>query len=539
MKHYLARKTGLAILVALVTAILITGPAIAQDEKVLRVAMTLSDIPATAGSPDQGAEGERFTGITLYDSLVGWDLSQGDTPAELAGFLAESWTVNDTDERVWTFKLRDGVTFHDGSDWNAAAAVWNFDKLLNKGSTQYNERLAAVSGGYIADVIAYEAVDRLTFRVTTKAPNALLPFSLTEVWFVSPSHWESLGGDWDAFAQDPSGTGPFKFDKMVPRERLEMVANKSYWNPARVPGFDRLVLLPIPDASARTAALLSGQVDWIEAPATDALKKIEASGFTITSNSYPHVWPWMLNTTKNSPLAEVDLRRALNLAIDREGIVTLLGGYAFTASGSVRSNSPWYGNPEHKITYDPAAARKLLEKHGFDTNNPLELNVIISASGSGQMSPLAMNEYIQQNLADVGVKVNYEVLEWNALRGRRNGGALAQENLELDGINSSWVTTDPFFGFVFMLDSKMVAPSGINFGHVNDPVIDELTAGLKTAFETKERDALMAQLHARFVDQAYWLFVVHDANPRAMSPKISGFIPAQSWHQDLATISLP
>jgi peptide/nickel transport system substrate-binding protein len=100
------------------------------------------------------------------------------------------------------------------------------------------------------------------------------------------------------------------------------------------------------------------------------------------------------------------------------------------------------------------------------------------------------------------------------------------------------VTTDPYFGFVFMLQSDMVAPNGINFGHVNDPVIDEICAKLRTAFDPAKRDALMAQLHQRFVDQAYWLFVVHDANPRAMSSRISGYVPAQSWHQDLATIRL-
>jgi peptide/nickel transport system substrate-binding protein len=149
-----------------------------------------------------------------------------------------------------------------------------------------------------------------------------------------------------------------------------------------------------------------------------------------------------------------------------------------------------------------------------------------------------MNEYIQQNLKDVGVDVDFEVLEWNALRARRNAGAAAPDNAHTDAINSSWVTTDPFFGFVFMLESDMVAPNGINFGHVNDTVIDDICAKLRTAFDPAERNALMAKLHTRFVDQAYWLFVVHDANPRAMSPKISGYVPAQSWLQDLATIRL-
>lgn len=532
------RTKGLRLALAVLAFASVSHLALADDAKTLRVAMTLSDIPATAGSPDQGAEGERFAGITLYDTLIAWDLSDGSKPAELYGSLAKSWSVDPSDQRKWTFKLRPGVKFHDGSAWNAQAAVWNFDKLLNKSAPQFSKRLAGQSGDYIADVVEYRAVDDLTFEVITKKPNALLPYSLTEIWFVSPARWQALHGDWDEFAKHPSGTGPFKLDVLVPHERAEMVANKDYWNPARVPQFDRLVLVPIPDASARTAALLSGQVDWIEAPPTDALAKIKSSGFTITSNGYPHVWPWMLNTTENSPLADVRVRRALNLAVDRDGIVNPLNGYAYPASGSVRPDNNWYGDPEFKIKYDPKAAIALLAQAGYGPGKRLSLHTVISASGSGQMSPLAMNEYIQQNLKDVGVDVDFEVLEWNALRARRNAGAAAPDNAHTDAINSSWVTTDPFFGFVFMLESDMVAPNGINFGHVNDTVIDDICAKLRTAFDPAERNALMAKLHTRFVDQAYWLFVVHDANPRAMSPKISGYVPAQSWLQDLATIRL-
>lgn len=539
MFRTISLKYSAACAIALATFGGSMAPTAAVAEKVLRVGMTLSDIPATAGSPDQGAEGERFTGITMYDSLIAWDLSQSGTPAQLVGQLAESWGIDPNDQRVWTFRLRKGVKFHDGSEFDAHAAVWNFDKLLNPDAKQYDERLAARSGGYVADVVSYEAVDDYTLRLTTREPNALLAYGLTEIWFASPAQWEALDGDWTAFAANPSGTGPFKFDSLVPRERLELTANSDYWNEARIPGFDRLVLTPIPDASARTAALLSGQVDWIEAPSTDALDRIKAAGFTITSNAYPHVWPWMLNTTDNSALADVRVRQAINLAVDRDSIVNLVGGYGYPASGSVRKDSPWYGTPSFDITYDPEKAKALLAEAGYGEDNPLTLNVVISASGSGQMSPLAMNEYIQQNLDNVGVKVNFEVLEWNALRGRRNAGAGAPENAEVDGINSSWVTTDPYFGFVFMLDSDMVAPKGINFGHVNDQEIDDLSDKLRTAFDPAERDALMAKLHTRFVDQAYWLFVVHDANPRAMSSDISGYVPAQSWLQDLATIKLP
>jgi ABC-type transport system substrate-binding protein len=529
---------GASALIIAAAAAALQVPGEARAEKVLRVGMTVADIPSTTGVPDQGAEGERFSAITLYDSLVAWDLTATTKPSDLVPALAQTWSVDAATQRTWTFRLRDNVKFHDGTTFDAAAAVWNLDKLLKKDAPQYDARQAAQASTYLTSVASYRAVDAHTLEIVTKKPNALLPYSLTQVWFASPAQWQKVGRDWAAFAGSPAGTGPFKLDKLVPRERAELVANKAYWNPKRVPAVDRVVLLPIPDAGARTAALLSGQLDWIEAPSYDSLDRIKAAGFRITSNSYPHVWPWMLNTTDGSPLKDVRVRRALNLAIDRAGIVKLVGNYAYEAVGAVRPGSPWFGTPEFKIKYDPAGARKLLEEAGYGPSRPLKLKVVISSSGSGQMAPLPMNEYIQQNLAKVGVQVEFEVLEWNTLRARRNKGALAPENKGVDAINSSWVTTDPYVGFVLMLDSGHVAPNGINFGHVKDEVIDAAAARLANAFDARQRDAAMAQLHARFVDQAYWLFVVHDGNVRAMSPKVKGYIPAQSWHQDLATVRI-
>ena len=101
------------------------------------------------------------------------------------------------------------------------------------------------------------------------------------------AQFEKVGRNWQAFAEKPSGTGPFRLERLVPRERAELVANREYWDVARRPKVDRLVLRPIPEANARTSALLSGQVDWIEAVAPDQAAKIKASGARVTTNEYP------------------------------------------------------------------------------------------------------------------------------------------------------------------------------------------------------------------------------------------------------------
>src|SRR5260221_4608724 len=114
------------------------GMPAARAESVLRVAMTVSDVPLTSGNPDQGAEGMLMVGYNLYDALINWDLTRDDRVAPLRPGLAIAWRVDPADPKRWLFTLRQGVVFHDGSAFDADAVVWNFDKLLNDKSPQYD-----------------------------------------------------------------------------------------------------------------------------------------------------------------------------------------------------------------------------------------------------------------------------------------------------------------------------------------------------------------------------------------------------------------
>ncbi len=124
---------------ALAATLLASGSALAQ-EKTLRVAMTAADIPRTNGQPDQGFEGNRFTGIPLFDALTQWDLSSADKPSVLIPGMATEWSVDPADKTKWVFKLRKGVKFHDGSELKADAIVWNVEKVLNKGAIALRAR---------------------------------------------------------------------------------------------------------------------------------------------------------------------------------------------------------------------------------------------------------------------------------------------------------------------------------------------------------------------------------------------------------------
>ena len=283
--------------VALVAA---TG---AQAQSVLRIGMTAADIPATTSQPDSGFEGNRFTGLTMFDALTMWDLSSAEKASTIIPGLAESWAVDAKDKTKWIFKLRKGVKFHDGSDFNADAAVFNFDKVLAKDKPQYDARLVAQTTPRMPTLTGAKKVDDYTIELSTSEPDAFLPINLTNLFMASPTAW-AKAKTWAEFAKSPVGTGPWKFMRLVPRERLELEKNAGYWNKARVPKTDRMVLIPMPEANTRVAALLSGQVDWIEAPPADAIPQLRTKGFQITNNAYPHTWPWQLNVSPGSPLAD-------------------------------------------------------------------------------------------------------------------------------------------------------------------------------------------------------------------------------------------
>jgi len=511
----------------------------AAAQGTLRIGMTAADIPLTHGQPDQGFEGNRFTGIPLYDSLTAWDLTRGDRPTPLVPSLATEWSVDPQDKTRWIFRLRRGVKFHDGSEFNADAVVWNVRKVLDREAPHFDPRQVGVTATRMPTLRRAEKIDDHTVVLITSEPDSLLPINLTNLFMASPAHWErkrsaapNAEAAWNAFAADPSGTGPFRLVRFVPRERAEYVRNEAYWGEIK-PKAERIVLLPIPEANARTAALLSGQVDWIEAPAPDALPQLRARGMQIHSNVQPHVWPWQPCFAEGSPLTDVRVRKAINLGIDREGLKTLLGGMMVPAVGTVQPGHPWWGNPSFQIKYDPAEARRLLAEAGYGPQRPLSLKVQISASGSGQMQPLPMNEFIQQNLRAIGVNVEFDVLEWNTLFTNWRRGCKDASARGAHAINVSFAAMDPFFAMVRFWDSKMAPPVSNNWGHFSDPQFDAMVAEARNAFDPAARDAALARLHAAGVDEALFIWIAHDVGPRAMSPRVRGFVQPQSWFVDL------
>jgi peptide/nickel transport system substrate-binding protein len=347
---------------------------------VLTVGMTAGDIPATTGNPDQGAEGLRFVGFNLYDALVLWDLSQGDKPADIKPGLATAWHIDPADNKRWIFELRHGVKWHDGCDFTADDVLWNMRYTADEKAPEFNVAQLAQAKQNLGTYAGVEKIDDYTVAFKTKVPDSLFPYEISFILFISPCRAKEVKYDWTQYALHPSGTGPYKFDKMVPHQRLELVPNADYWDKARVPKQDRLVLIPMPEASTRTAALLAGEVDWIEAPSPDAIERLKSAGMQIVTNVYPHNWSYQLNFVKG-PFTDKRVRQAANYALNRGDVKDLLNGMMLEGYATVPPSLPFYGNPV-LYKYDPAKAKALLKEAGC---LPCKVTFAISTSGSGQM----------------------------------------------------------------------------------------------------------------------------------------------------------
>ena len=531
----------------------LAAPSAWAQEKTLRIAMTAADIPRTLGQPDQGFEGNRFTGIPIYDALTQWDLSKADAPSVLIPGLATSWAVDAKDKTKWVFKLRPGVKFHDGSAFNADAVVWNVQKVLDKEAPHFDASQVGVTASRMPTLRSARKLDELSVELTTSEPDSFLPINLTNLFMASPTQWaaklqavpasvtvpaERAKAAWTAFAADPSGSGPFKVTRFLARERLELAANKSYWDAKRVPKIDKVVLLPMPEANARTAALLGGQVDWIEAPSPDAVPQITQRGFKLYTNAQPHVWPWQLSFVEGSPWLDKRVRQAANLCIDRAGMKQLLGGMMAEPKGTVPPGHPWWGNPKFDIRYDVKAAQSLMTQAGFSAAKPLKVKVQISASGSGQMQPLPMNEFAQQSLKQCFFDVDFDVIEWNTLFTNWRKGAKDPSANGASAVNVSFAAMDPFFAMVRFVSTKTFPPVSNNWGYYGNAEVDKLVADARNAFDDKARDAALAKLHAYIVEDAPFVWIAHDVGPRAMSPKVKNVVQPRSWFIDIATMTM-
>src|SRR5260221_980139 len=181
-----ARLLALALMgSALIHGAAVLGPA--RADGVLRIAMTATDIPTTTGMPNKGFEGMRFLGYPILEGLVLWDLSRTDRLAGLKAGLAESYEQAPDDKKTWIFKLRHGVKFHDGTDFNADAVIWNLDRFFKNDSPQFEVAASAISRSRVPLMGSYKKIDDSTISMTTTSAASYFPYMAVNLLFTSPT----------------------------------------------------------------------------------------------------------------------------------------------------------------------------------------------------------------------------------------------------------------------------------------------------------------------------------------------------------------
>jgi peptide/nickel transport system substrate-binding protein len=523
---------------SMLAASMVAAPA-AYADSTLRIAMTASDIPTTTGMPNNGFEGMRFLGFPIFEGLIAFDLTTTG-PVKLVPGLAEKWEQAPDDKKTWIFHLRKGVKFHDGTDFNADAVIWNLERIFNKDSAQFEANAAGIMRSRIPILAGYKKIDDSTVAISTTIVASFFQWMMPYMIFSSPATFEKNGKDWGKVAAiGGAGTGPFKITKVVQRQSVTLAKNTDYWDPKRMAKVDQVILMPIPEANTRLAALRSGQVDWVEVPPPDGIPSLKQAGFVITTGSYPHVWPWFYNmAAKDSPLKDVRVRQGLNYCIDRNAIVGLLNGTAEPSVGWLKPDDVAFGKPENHYTFDAAKGKKLLAEAGFDDKHPLSFKVMISTSGSGQMLPLPMNEALQENLKQAcNVDVKIHAVEWQVLLNASRAAPDAPMLNGAMGLNVSSPSSDAGAMYRYFAAANF-SPNGSNFEQWKDDKFEDAMAKLADATDETTYNKYYALAHERLVDNPPWLYIVHDLNPRAMSKKVKGFVSPQSWFVDLSLVSV-
>lgn len=447
--------------------------------------------------------------VNVYEGLTRY--KSGTLEVEPA--LATDWTISD-DGTEYTFTLRDGVTFHDGTPLNAEAVKFNFDRMLDE-NHPYHDTGPFPLSFFFGAVETTEVVDEMTVKFTLNAPYA--PFLSNLAYptglIVSPAAVMANGAD---FGRNPVGTGPFQFAEWRSNEAVVIERNDGYWGEAA--GTQAVVFRPITDANTRVAEMLAGGIDMmVEVPPT-SLGQFEGDNFHITEQAGPHVWFLILNA-KEGPFADVRVRQAANYAINKEAIVNdVLEGTATVAAGPTPPAFAWaYNEDLDPYPYDPDKARALISEAGAEGAT---LTFYVTEGGSGMLDPIPMGTAIQADLEAVGFDVKIETYEWNTFLGEVNPGLEGKADMA----EMAWMTNDPdTLPYLALRSGAWPDEGGFNSGYYANEKVDELLEAARTATDQDERARLYREMQAIVQEDAPWVFVANWKQNAVTSDRVENF----------------
>jgi len=503
-------KLGIRGLAAFALTLLLglAPPAIAQDH-VLVVGQIAE--PASLDPSVVTAVNDFRILVNVYDGLVRF--KKGTLEVEPA--LAKDWTIS-SDGLVYTFHLRPGVKFHDGTGFNAEAVKFTFDRML-KDDAPYHATGPFPLAFYFSSVKDVAVVDPLTVTLTLSAPYAPLLSNLASVTggIVSPTAVAKYGKD---FSRHPVGTGAFKFDQWDSNSKVVLSRNDNYWDGAAK--LDVVVFRPITDANTRVAEMLSGGIDLMVEVPPDSLKAfVAATGqYKVYEAAGPHLWFLVLNA-KDGPFKDIRVRQAVNYAVNKIALVqNVLQGTAEVAAGPTPPAFNWaYDASLRPYPYDPGKAKALLREAGAEG---AQLTFYVTQGGSGMLDPVPMGTAIQADLAAVGLKVKIETYEWNTFLGKVNPGLAGKADMA----EMAWMTTDPdTLPFLALRTAAFPDRGGFNSGYYSNPEVDKLLDTARTSTNQAERATLYKQMQQIVYQDAPWLFVANWKQNAVATTSIGNF----------------
>ncbi len=461
--------------------------------------------------------------VNLYDGLVRFK----DGTLEVEPALAENWEVSD-DGRTYRFKLREGVKFHDGSDFDAEAVKFNFDRMLNKDHPFYNTGPFPLSFNF-SSIASVEVIDPHTVEFRLK--EAFAPFLSNLAYptglIVSPAAVEQHGKD---YGRSPSGTGPFKFAEWQSNQRVVIERNPDYWGGAAK--LEAVVFRPVTDANTRVAEMMAGGLDvMVEVPPDNLATFRQDANFAVAEQAGPHVWFAILNT-KEGPFADKRVRQAANYAVNKETLVKdVLQDTATVAAGPIPPAFNWVESAVEPYPYDPEKAKALLAEAGVETP---QLTFYVTEGGSGMLDPVTMGAAIQADLQAAGFTVKIETYEWNTFLGRVNPGLEGKADMA----EMAWMTNDPdTVPYLTLRTDAMPDKGGFNSGYYSNPEVDSLLEQARASTDQAERGKLYAKVQAAVHEDAPWLFVANWKQNAVTTAAVQGFKLQPSFLLDLRGVA--
>jgi peptide/nickel transport system substrate-binding protein len=485
--------------------------------------------------PSVITDGESFRVINQgCESLLAYDKGTTNTVPS----LAESWESNEAGTE-WTFKIREGVKFHDGTDLNADAVVFNFERWWDPENPYHFEEQAFeywnnMWAGFKGDsiVTAIEKVDDYTVKFTLSEPLAPILANMAMPMFsiASPAAIEEYGLDYGTPEVGYVCTGPYQFEEWVTGDRITLSRFADYWG--EVPGnVERIIVRTIPDNSARFLALQSGEIHALEQANIEDLGTAEAS-----DEVYVETRP-ALNTgylAFNYQIEEFNdplVREAIAAAIDKQSIVDAFYGDYGEPATQFLPPMVWGHNPDLTgVEYDPDRAVELLAEAGF----PDGISEVTLEDGSTiplklfympvvrfyYPDPEAIGQAMAAQLAAVGINVELELAgDWATyLDLRRSGELVGLYQLGWGGDNGD---PDNFLGYFFGEADEPIAREGF----YENPELAAILVEARSTTDQAARTALYEQAEQMLFEDVGRIWIAHNSTPLIFRSEVSGYIP--------------